>query len=155
MKKYMYLLVIGVFACQSKTADENPLLKEVITIHDLAMDEMGPVMSLKIQLGESIDSTRLEEYESVMSELDQSHEAMMVWMWSFSRQFPNAVLKGGGSHHNGHGHTGHGNHDKHSRSPEEEKRLLEAEKTKVTALRKKMAMAIESANQLLKQKEEK
>lgn len=151
MKKYNYLLALVLLACQP-SAEKDPLLKEVITIHDEAMEEMGPVMILKLKLKESIDSTRLEEYESAMTALDDSHENMMVWMRNFSKEFPQAVLKGGAKHH-GHHSTDHGDHAQHDRSPEKERELLEAEKVKVMALREEMTGAIKTAKNLLNKNE--
>ena len=151
MKKYNYLLVLVLLACQP-SAEKDPLLKEVITIHDEAMEEMGPVMSLKIKLKESIDSTRLTEYELAMTALDNAHENMMVWMRNFSKEFPNAALKGGAEHH-GHHNMNHEDHEQHSRSPAQERELLETEKIKVTALRKEMAEAIKTAENLLNKHE--
>ena len=151
MKKYNYLLVLVLLACQP-SAEKDPLLEEVITIHDEAMEEMGPVMSLKLKLKESIDSTRLAEYESAMTALDEAHENMMVWMRNFSREFPNATLKGGTKHH-GHHSTDHGDHAQHARSPEKERELLETEKVKVMALREEMTGAIKTAKNLLNKNE--
>ena len=151
MKKYIYLLAGVMFACQS-TQEKNSLLQEVITIHDEAMEDMGPIMNLKLQLRESMDSTRLAEYEPAMKALDDAHENMMVWMRNFSKEFPSATLKGGDNHHEHH-KMDNGDHTQHSRSASEEKELLENEKVKVIALQKEMKNAIETAEKLLNKNE--
>lgn len=148
---YILLLVL-IVSCAGNTKEhheeDDPLKKEVIAIHDEAMDQMGITMRLKSQLKGSLDSARLEEYTVVMERLDNAHESMMVWMRNFSKQFPNATLKGG-AHHGDHGPMSGTPDGQKERSEDEEQKLLMEEKEKVIALRKEMNEAIALGKALL------
>ncbi|MEO1052078.1 MAG: hypothetical protein AAFX87_15710 [Bacteroidota bacterium] len=153
MKRTLIISVIALIsACSAQQEKEQSLLSEVIQIHDLAMEEMEPVMSLKLELKESLDSTQLSQYQSAMAALDESHEEMMVWMRDFSQQFPDAALKGGG-HHVGHENMAHDEHHHPSKTTHEEEALLTKQKTEMVNLRRKMKQAIENAQLLLNKDE--
>lgn len=149
MKQLFYLvLALALGACQPhKTDSELSIMKaEVISIHDEAMDQMGQTMKLKRELKQLMDSSQVADFNQAMADLDQAHEGMMVWMRNFSRQFPNATLKGAGHDH--HQSSGQSNVTKEL-TPGDELKLLKNEKMKVLVLREETIKAISQAEKLL------
>ncbi|MGI9543010.1 MAG: hypothetical protein ACR2MX_07095, partial [Cyclobacteriaceae bacterium] len=100
--KYWFALAIVLFGCQQKQAPEEAISeearelqqieKEVKIIHDQAMENIEPTMSLKSQLKESIellkeDPAQVDEVilrEMLIRNLDEAQHSMMDWMRSYN-----------------------------------------------------------------------
>lgn len=68
--------------------DNDKLMAEVMAIHDEVMPEMGSIRRTRKALLEKLENTTDEAVGKVLQEqadkLDESHEAMMVWMRQFN-----------------------------------------------------------------------
>lgn len=102
MKKLVVMFaVIGMVSCSTKKSEAvsvefNEMMQEVIEVHDIAMAEMGTIMSLKQELVASIDSTAIDSTSlQAIKDLDAAHEGMMVWMRDFSNAFSAEQLTNG------------------------------------------------------------
>lgn len=145
-------IVLMIASCTTNSTEnktENKLKMEVIAIHDEAMDRMGTMMSLKMELKTSIDSARVEAYASAISDLEAAHEEMMDWMRDFSKQFPHDPLKG----EKDRSQKGQEGQAASQRSAEAERKLLEIEKEEAIALRDNINTAISNAEKLLGKQE--
>ncbi|MCV9386038.1 hypothetical protein [Reichenbachiella ulvae] len=93
MRYISILLIVILSACGSKkpeavSTEFNQLMKEVIEVHDVAMAEMGNLISLKKELAATLDSTENDSVKlQAIEDLDIAHESMMVWMRGFSDAF--------------------------------------------------------------------
>ncbi|MGL1888873.1 MAG: hypothetical protein OCD76_20340 [Reichenbachiella sp.] len=91
---FLIFLVLALIACESKpkvdplTTEFSTVKTEVIAVHDVAMAQMGNIMKMKKMLVEQLDSTQLDSaYVLAITDLDNAHNGMMVWMRSFSDGF--------------------------------------------------------------------
>ena len=68
--------------------DNDKLMAEVMAIHDEVMPEMGSIRRTRKALLDKLENTTDEEVGKVLQDqadkLDESHEAMMVWMRQFN-----------------------------------------------------------------------
>lgn len=103
MKK-LAVVMVAVFAmvsCSKKpeavSEEFNELMKEVIEVHDIAMAEMGTIMSLKQELLVNMDTSSVADSVllKAIKDLDAAHEGMMVWMRDFSNAFSAEQLTNG------------------------------------------------------------
>ena len=85
---------------EKKKEAKDELYDKVMAVHDEIMPKMGDIMKLKKQLqekidelssGTEIDSTKIDELEQAIAELDNSHEEMMGWMRQFDNDFEGMV----------------------------------------------------------------
>lgn len=69
-------------------SDNDKLMEEVMAIHDEVMPEMGSIRRTRKALLDKLENTADEEVGKVLQDqadkLDESHEAMMVWMRQFN-----------------------------------------------------------------------
>ncbi len=68
--------------------DNDKLMAEVMAIHDEVMPEMGSIRRTRKALLDKLENTTDDEVGKVLQDqadkLDESHEAMMVWMRQFN-----------------------------------------------------------------------
>ena len=98
----VYLLLISTLdltGCQQKK--ENPitvLFEETMDLHDVAMEKMGEIYTLKKSLTEKndslikvtpVDSALQKEFTRLIVQLDEADEAMMSWMAQFETKYKN------------------------------------------------------------------
>ncbi|MEL7003799.1 MAG: hypothetical protein AAFN93_13835 [Bacteroidota bacterium] len=143
------LLSIALAAC-SGTKEDNEvtqLRKEVIAIHDEAMEQMGTMANLKSKLNDNPDSIKSEQYSKAAQSLDEAHNHMMAWMRNFAKEFPAPSLHGDSHDHGDKSHSK--TTEMNIRSAEELQKLLMAEKDKVVALQQEINDAIEEAKNTL------
>ena len=107
-------MLCGVFSCSAPKEDQDKtdlydekelitidkdaiglLMDEVIAIHDEVMPEMGDIRKTRKALLEKLETSTDEELNKVLQEqankLDESHEAMFVWMRQFNPEPDSAM----------------------------------------------------------------
>lgn len=141
MKKYILILAAIVFtfsmACkeEKKDATASNQMKEVIAIHDEAMDVMPKIGRLVAQLRKKIDSDQggVEE-KKAMEDLQDANKSMMDWMQGFGNRFDSDEIINGKA------------------LTEEKKQMLNEEEEKVKIVREKINTSIANAESLLGEK---
>ncbi len=141
MKKYILILAATVFtfsmACkeEKKDATASNQMKEVIAIHDEAMDVMPKIGRLVAQLRKKIDSDQggVEE-KKAMEDLQDANKSMMDWMQGFGNRFDSDEIINGKA------------------LTEEKKQMLNEEEEKVKIVREKINTSIANAESLLGEK---
>ena len=82
------LCLIYLFSC---TTSQEDLKQEVLDLHDEVMLEMGSIRTTKKSLIEkienSVDSIQATKLQESITQLDEAHESMMVWMRQFDPEY--------------------------------------------------------------------
>lgn len=136
MKKIIVLCTLGILtiALSCKEEKDTPQMKQVLAIHNEAMDQMKELGNLVGELSSKEDSTALGlRYKEARIELQAAHKSMMEWMQNFGNRFtPDEILNG--------------------KELTDQKRLwLDEEEEKVRVLRKQVNSSIEKAKKLLEE----
>ncbi len=97
----LIVAILLVSSCGEKKKEaKDELLDKVMAVHDEIMPKMGDIMKFKKQLQEKldelsseaeIDSTKIDELEQAIADLENSHEEMMGWMRQFNNDFEGMV----------------------------------------------------------------
>lgn len=101
MKKIVIVLVcIYLAGCNTKpdpiSTEFANLKSEVIDIHDVAMDKMGDMISLRKKLTIKLDSGSMDStYMEAIKDLQMADDEMMTWMRGFSDAFTSDQLANG------------------------------------------------------------
>jgi hypothetical protein len=88
-------VLLGVQACNQNKKEQDQLFKEVMTIHDEVMPEMGTLRRLskgiELQLDSleassaDVDDQKKQKMEAAAKKLDKANESMMAWMRQFEQ----------------------------------------------------------------------
>ena len=93
----LLILTLDLTGCQQKK--ENPttkLFEETMDLHDVAMEKMGEIYTLKKSLTEKndsllkvtpLDSVLQKEFTLWITQLEEADEAMMSWMAQFETKY--------------------------------------------------------------------
>ena len=98
--KYYLVSLLAIFLLVSCTEnrqkkEEEELEKEVLSIHDEVMPQMGEVARLRDELEkrkENLDSLATEQaaiIDELITQLSEANESMMDWMRDYSADFSN------------------------------------------------------------------
>ena len=127
-KLTFYVLCLSLLMTSCKKEHKSTQMQNVVAIHDELMPKMSTIGSLINQLNNSSDS--LQNKEAVKA-LKSSHNAMMMWMHDFGKDFnTDEVMRG-------------------KTLSEEKKKLLDIQEEKVSALKVQIDSSIENAKVVL------
>ncbi len=96
MKNFIFIIVICftsiLFNCKEEkslvTPTKSNQMQEVMAIHDEIMPKMSSISTLVATLKAKLDSGEgTAEHKKAMEDLQNAHEAMMVWMREFGDNF--------------------------------------------------------------------
>ena len=102
MKKLIFIALVatqvGVSCSSDKEKEEtDALYEEVMVVHDEVMPRMQEIMQLKQKLRaeiveledkqDSVSDQNIQQYEMIISELDQADKAMMQWMRAINKEY--------------------------------------------------------------------
>lgn len=125
---YLFLIICMLGACNQEKDKEEAIYNEVIALHDEVMTEMNTTARLKNELKEQLDNPSAgistEEINSLMKALAEANENMMQWMRNF-------------------------NQDLEGKSHQEKMDFYRQEKAKMQEIKKQFENAIEEAEELL------
>jgi hypothetical protein len=148
MKKTLYLIAITVLTLTACKNDPTPkevalqaqiesydLLKsEAMKVHDEIMPKMGELMELNGALIANEKAKELSEIGVAAENLKDAHDAMMSWMQDYSEKFP------------------YGESTPDTKEALDEKLpILEQEVKEIVQLKGRTMIAIENAQELLKE----
>jgi len=132
---FIFLSALVLFSCQPNQEELNNLKRaEVIAVHDEVMPKIGQLKKYEkeaekqieiLEMSETVDSVKVQEFKVLAFELNQAYEAMFVWM----RQYKS---------------------DDEGKSSEEIKIYLEDQSQKITEVNDQIKAILTKSEQLLK-----
>jgi hypothetical protein len=98
---YLIAMILFISSCKSNKGDQvenqmsefGQLQEQTIDIHDEAMEQMGTIMDLSMEIKErkkieNLSEEMISELDAATIEMDNAYEAMMDWMKDYSTKFP-------------------------------------------------------------------
>lgn len=90
--KFNVIIVTMLFLFGCSTAENRDVVQkkqaEVMVIHDIAMEKMGAMVTLKKELKEKLksDSTNTENLQTAIKELEIADKVMWDWMHNYHQE---------------------------------------------------------------------